>query len=118
MKYFIEIWRKQTIITDPMIKTFSDSEIVTFLSLNLKEWTFENNTLKRDFRFTNFVDAFSFMTAIALNAEKMDHHPDWRNVYNTVNIKLNTYDAGGITKLDFELAHIIDNTYNKYQRTI
>ena len=100
------------------MEALSKSEVTETLSAKFKNWQFDGNCIKRDFKFKTFADAFSFMTAIALNAEKMDHHPDWRNVYNTVNIKLNTYDAGGITKLDFELAHIIDNTYNKYQRTI
>lgn len=97
------------------MKALSKSEVTETLSVKFKNWQFDGNCIKRDFKFKTFVEAFSFMAAIALHAEKMDHHPDWSNVYNTVSIKLNTHDAGGITKLDFELADIIDNEFNKYQ---
>lgn len=72
-------------------------------------WKEENNTLKRTFKFKNFIEAWSFMTKVALIAEKMDHHPDWSNVYNTVNITLSTHDEGNtITAKDRELAKRID----------
>lgn len=72
-------------------------------------WIEENNSLCRSFRFRNFQEAFAFMTRVAFLAEKMDHHPDWRNVYNTVEIKLNTHDAGGVvTEKDRKLAAAID----------
>ena len=58
----------------------------------------------RTFRFSDFTAAFGFMTRIALMAEKMDHHPDWSNVYKTVDVTLNTHDDGGVTALDIELA--------------
>ena len=58
----------------------------------------------RTFTFKNFSEAFAFMTRSALAAEKLDHHPDWSNVYKTVEVRLNTHDAGGLTELDFELA--------------
>jgi 4a-hydroxytetrahydrobiopterin dehydratase len=61
-------------------------------------------SISRTFTFKNFSEAFAFMTRAALAAEKLDHHPDWSNVYNTVDVKLNTHDAGGLTELDFELA--------------
>ncbi|TLX88319.1 MAG: 4a-hydroxytetrahydrobiopterin dehydratase [Thaumarchaeota archaeon] len=72
-------------------------------------WELEDGKLKKSFRFSNFVEAFGFMTRIALEAEKMNHHPDWSNVYNTVTIKLSTHDAGGITDYDIKLAKVIDN---------
>lgn len=97
------------------MKTFNNEEIAEYLSKNLKSWVFEKGTIKRDFKFENFVGAFSFMTAIALQAEKMDHHPDWSNVYNLVRIALNTHSAGGITQLDFDLATEIDTLYKKYE---
>ena len=56
----------------------------------------------------DFKDAFSVMTRIAFEAEKLNHHPDWSNVYKTLNITLSTHDAGGLTQKDFELAKIID----------
>ena len=97
------------------MKALSKIEIKEFLSDNLKNWSFDGNYLKRDFEFKTFVEAFSFMTAVAIEAEKIDHHPDWSNVYNRVAIKLNTHDAKGITKLDFDLADIIDRVFERYK---
>ena len=62
----------------------------------------------KTFTFKDFVAAWGFMTRVALLAEKRDHHPDWRNVWNKVEISLSTHDAGGISSLDFELASAID----------
>ena len=69
-------------------------------------WTLaaDGLSISRTFTFKNFSEAFAFMTRSALAAEKLDHHPDWSNVYKTVEVKLNTHDAGGLTELDFELA--------------
>lgn len=64
----------------------------------------DGDSISRSFSFRNFSEAFAFMTRSALAAEKMDHHPDWSNVYKTVDVRLNTHDAGGLTALDFELA--------------
>ncbi len=72
-------------------------------------WREENNRLKRTFQFKNFNEAFAFMTRVALIAEKMDHHPYWTNVYNTVTIELSTHDAGDlVTDKDHKLARAID----------
>ena len=72
-------------------------------------WKEENNKLYRKFQFKDFSQAFSFMTRVALEAEKMDHHPEWKNVYNTVEISLSTHDAGDIvTEKDKKLAAKID----------
>lgn len=72
-------------------------------------WKEENNQLIQTFRFSNFSQAFAFMTRVAFLAEKMNHHPDWSNVYNRVEIRLNTHDAGGIvTDKDRKLAAAID----------
>ncbi|HXB34254.1 MAG TPA: 4a-hydroxytetrahydrobiopterin dehydratase [Puia sp.] len=72
-------------------------------------WEEKNNTLYRKFEFRNFSEAFAFMTRVALEAEKMDHHPDWSNVYNTVEISLSTHSAGDIvTEKDRKLAKKID----------
>lgn len=73
-------------------------------------WQLKDGKLQKSFRFSNFIDAFGFMTRIALEAEKINHHPDWSNVYNTVTIKLSTHDTGGITDYDIKLAKIIDST--------
>lgn len=64
--------------------------------------------IKRTFTFRNFSEAFGFMTRVALAAEKLDHHPEWTNVYKTVEVTLATHDAGGLTKLDFKLARRMD----------
>ncbi|TDG35669.1 4a-hydroxytetrahydrobiopterin dehydratase [Pedobacter changchengzhani] len=72
-------------------------------------WKEENNTLKRSFKFKNFVEAWAFMTKVAMIAEKMDHHPDWSNVYNMVHITLTTHDKENtITEKDKALAKKID----------
>ena len=72
-------------------------------------WKEENNTLTRSFKFKDFIEAFSFMTKVALIAEKMNHHPEWSNVYNKVDITLTTHDKGNtITDKDRELAEKID----------
>jgi len=72
-------------------------------------WEEKNNTLYRKFEFRNFSEAFAFMTRVALEAEKMDHHPMWTNVYNQVEISLSTHDAGNIvTDKDRKLAKKID----------
>ena len=97
------------------MKALSKIEVKEFLSDNLKNWSFDGIYLKRDFEFKTFVEAFSFMTAIAIEAEKIDHHPDWSNVYNSVRINLNTHDAKGITKMDFDLADTIDRVFEKYK---
>jgi len=96
-----------------IMKIFAEQETWEYLSKNLKNWTFEKGVIKREFEFKNFVEAFSFMTAIALEAEKLDHHPDWSNAYNKVRIALSTHSANGITKMDLDLAGKIDIIYNK-----
>lgn len=72
-------------------------------------WKEEDNRLKRTFEFKNFVEAFGFMSSVAIIAEKMDHHPNWSNVYNKVEIELTTHDAGNtVTDKDKKLAALID----------
>jgi 4a-hydroxytetrahydrobiopterin dehydratase len=72
-------------------------------------WTNDNNVLYKKFEFKNFSSAFAFMTRVAIEAEKMDHHPKWTNVYNKVEIWLTTHDAGNvITEKDTKLAALID----------
>lgn len=72
-------------------------------------WKEENNRLVKTFKFKDFIEAFAFMTKVALLAEKMNHHPFWTNVYNTVSFELSTHDAGNsVTKKDHDLANAID----------
>lgn len=74
------------------------------------EWKEENNALKKEFTFKNFVEAWAFMCKVAMVAEKMNHHPEWTNVYNKVKISLSTHDKGStITEKDRELAKSIDS---------
>lgn len=75
----------------------------------MEAWTERNGGLECEFRFKDFVQAFAFMTQVALIAERMGHHPEWTNVYNRVRIRLCTHDAGGVvTSRDKELARAID----------
>ena len=87
------------------------TEIQENLDLIDSGWTHEGDFIKKEFQFKNFVQAFGFMTAIAAEAEKLNHHPNWENVYNKVNIALSTHDAGGVSLKDFELASRIDKIY-------
>ena len=72
-------------------------------------WKEENNTLYKKFQFSDFANAFSFMTRVAILAEKADHHPTWKNTWNTVEVWLSTHDAGNVvTEKDHNLASFID----------
>ncbi len=88
--------------------TALDAESVTQRLGELPEWSLREEKLFRQFTFDNFVQAFGFMGQVALLAEKMDHHPEWCNVYNRVEISLTTHDAKGISERDFKLAAAID----------
>lgn len=75
-------------------------------------WEEKDNQLYRSFEFKDFKEAFAFMTAVALSAEKMDHHPTWKNTYNKVEIWLNTHDKGDIvTEKDHQLSKLIDEAF-------
>jgi len=79
-------------------------------------WKEEDNKLKATFKFKDFVSAFSFMTEVAFHAEKMQHHPDWHNVYNTVDFALSTHDAGDVvTDKDRKLAEAIDEIFARFE---
>ena len=71
---------------------------------DLEGWSLVDDKLHRELKFAGFVEAFGFMTSAALEAEKMNHHPEWCNVYSKVVVDLTTHEAGGITELDFKLA--------------
>ena len=85
----------------------TDKEITAEIS-QLPDWKVVEAKLHREFKFLNFVEAFAFMTKVAIVAEKMDHHPELFNVYNRVVIDLTTHDADGISTLDIELAKKIN----------
>lgn len=74
------------------------------------DWQYTDGKLQRQFTFKDFVQAFGFMSSVALIAESMNHHPEWFNVYNKVNVALRTHDVNGISDKDFALAQRIDET--------
>ena len=88
-------------------------EEIKELAAKIPGWEIHSMFIERSIVFKNFVDAFSFMTKVALLAEKFNHHPDWNNVYSNVNIKLTTHDLGGISSLDQVLASEINNLLEK-----
>lgn len=76
---------------------------------NLPGWSVVNEKLHKEFQFESFNQAFGFMTRAAMEIEKMNHHPEWFNVYSRITVELTTHDAGGITKNDVNLAKILNS---------
>jgi len=77
----------------------------------LSGWSLKNDKLHKEFQFDNFNQAFGFMTRAAMEIEKMNHHPEWFNVYNRITVELTTHDAGGITDNDVNLARILNSLF-------
>jgi 4a-hydroxytetrahydrobiopterin dehydratase len=100
---------------DAVRKKLSDHRIAERLAL-APHWRHaaERGAIVREFVFANFAQAFSFMTQVALAAEKFDHHPEWANVYNRVSVTWSTHDAGGLTERDFELAARTDEAFERF----
>ncbi|MEM1143439.1 MAG: 4a-hydroxytetrahydrobiopterin dehydratase [Pseudomonadota bacterium] len=94
-----------------MVAQLSDEEVNAAVS-GLAGWELRDEKLYRKFEFTDFVEAFAFMNGVALLAERANHHPEWFNVYRTVEIWLTTHDAGGISSKDVELATEINSRHN------
>ena len=90
------------------ISKASEGQVQAFISQN-QQWTLKNGKLHREFLFTDFVEAFGFMTQVAIKAESLNHHPEWFNVYKRVVVELTTHEASGITGRDFKLAKIMDD---------
>jgi len=88
-------------------RKYSDEEVARRLT-ELTGWSLASGKLHKEFTFEGFVKAFGFMAAVALIAERLNHHPEWFNVYNRVVIDLSTHDVGGISGLDFEFAAKVD----------
>ena len=86
----------------------SDDQIKKELA-NLPGWSIVNGKLHKDFLFNDFIKAFGFMSTAALHIEKINHHPEWFNVYNKLKVDLTTHDAGGITQNDIDLARILNS---------
>lgn len=89
------------------VAALSEQEILSRLQAT-PEWQLKENKLYRRLVFQDFIHAFSFMTQVAMIAEKLDHHPEWANVYRTIDIYLTTHDAGGVSERDFELIEQIE----------
>jgi len=96
------------------MRKFSGPELKEALS-GLPGWTVEKGKLHKEYRFADFIHAFGFMATSALGIEKMNHHPEWFNVYNRVVVDLATHDAQGITSKDVELAKLLDEVAKKLQ---
>jgi len=96
------------------MEKLSDAELSAALA-ELPGWKIEKGKLHREYKFADFIHAFGFMSTSALAIEKMNHHPEWFNVYNRVAVYLVTHDAQGITTKDVELAAILDRTALKLQ---
>jgi len=88
-------------------RKLSESEIKSEMT-KLKGWKIVDGKLNRTFEFADFNEAFGFMTRVAMEVEKLNHHPEWFNVYNSVRIELVTHDVGGLSNFDFKLASIIN----------
>ena len=100
------------------MKVYNEETYLSQFGEILNDQTFADEGITKVFKFNNFVDAFAFMTKVAFLAEKHDHHPDWSNVYNTVNIRLNTHSAGGLTIKDIDLAKEIDLIQKQLNRSV
>jgi 4a-hydroxytetrahydrobiopterin dehydratase len=89
------------------MKKMTDAEIAAALP-KLAGWALKNGKLHREYKFSDFKRAMEFMQSAVAGIEKMNHHPEWFNVYNKVTVDLNTHDAGGNTARDFELAELLE----------
>lgn len=93
-------------------RKLSEQEISQQVSRLGGGWKVVNGKVNKTFEFDDFVQAFGFMTKVAMEAEKMNHHPEWFNVYNRVRIDLTTHDVGGISNYDIRLAKTIDRVFS------
>ena len=93
-----------------MAKVLSSDDLSKLIDQEALDWKIieDGKKIKKTFKFKSFIEAFSFMTKVAIYAEKKDHHPEWSNVYNKVEICLTTHDAGGITEKDVDLINFIE----------
>jgi 4a-hydroxytetrahydrobiopterin dehydratase len=92
----------------------TEQEIAAALAA-LPGWSLEGSKLHREYRFADFIHAFGFMATSAIAIEKMNHHPEWANVWNRVTVDLTTHDAGGVTARDFELARLLEQFAVRFQ---
>ena len=90
-----------------MVSLIEQNQLDSFIEKN-PSWIIDNKTIKKEFKFDNFIDAFGFMTKVAIISESLCHHPEWKNVYSEVTIDLTTHELNGISNLDLKLAKSID----------
>jgi 4a-hydroxytetrahydrobiopterin dehydratase len=100
----------------PTPRKLSAAEAGPLIATLSPAWAFdaERGALSRRFVFADFVEAFAFMTQLAIVAERSDHHPEWSNVYNRVEVRLTTHDAGGLTRRDIDLAAVADAAFARF----
>jgi 4a-hydroxytetrahydrobiopterin dehydratase len=89
-------------------KPYSEQEASALAKKKNLNWQIKNNGLEKNFEFNSFTDAFGFMTKVAIQAEKLNHHPEWFNVYGKIHIRLTSHEINGIGEQDFVLAEIIE----------
>lgn len=89
------------------MEIINGSQLTDLLKAKKLDWKIADHAIQKEFLFNDFIEAFGFMSRVAILAEKQNHHPEWSNVYNRVNITLTTHDAGGVTKKDIRLAESI-----------
>ena len=94
------------------MKKLTDAEITAALN-HLHGWALQNGKLHREYKFPDFTHAIGFMAAAAPAIDKLNHHPEWANVYNRLTIDLTTHDAGGITAYDVKLAELLEELSTK-----
>jgi len=99
---------KFRVIKNNIMNKLSEEDIEKRL-LRFPDWEYYENAIHAEFEFDNFKDCFSAMSRIAFECEALNHHPNWTNVYNKLNISLSTHDANGVTEKDFKLAQAIEN---------
>ncbi|MBL6592280.1 MAG: 4a-hydroxytetrahydrobiopterin dehydratase [Flavobacteriaceae bacterium] len=98
-----------------MRKKLDDSQIIESLSRLTLDWVLEDGFLKKSFKFKNFDNAIKFIKKVSVKCEEINHHPKWTNIYNTIDIELNTHDINGISELDFKLSEYMNITYNEVE---
>ena len=98
-----------------MRKKLDDSQIIESLSRLTLDWVLKDGFLKKSFKFKSFNNAIKFVIKVSVMCEEINHHPKWTNIYNTIDIELNTHDINGISELDFKLSEYMNVTYNEVE---
>jgi 4a-hydroxytetrahydrobiopterin dehydratase len=101
------------------MKNLSPSEIKDLMQNHqLEHWTIGETSISKTFKLKDFINAMAFMNSVGIEAEKMNHHPNWSNVYNKVDVELSTHDTGGVTEKDIELAKVFEDKYKNHIQLI